>query len=369
MSIFRSLEHNASLEELDLSGNSQLAEGDSETVGCAIERMLNVNTTLKVLNLSECRFTSEVAPYFVNGLAQNHSVIKVILHSNDIGNTTAVSIFRSLEHNTSLEELNLSGNSQLAEGDSEAVGCAIERMLNVNRTLKVLNLSDCGFADEVATYFSNGLAQNCMVQKLVLCSNQTGSTGAVNIFRSLENNASLKELDLSGNQQLAEGDSEAVGCEIERMLNANITLTVLNLSGCRLGTSVATHIAAGLAQNASLAELHFGRYSGIASEGWVRVFKALRKNTSLKKLHISSSNVRFGVSVALAKMLSCNKSLIELSLWWCHIPEAGLREITRGLLQNTTLQIVWIGNTQHKTFLEAEIMRSQPQSSRKLEIK
>ena len=31
----------------------------------------------------------------------------------------------------------LSGNSQLSEGDSEAVGCAIERMLNVNRTLKV----------------------------------------------------------------------------------------------------------------------------------------------------------------------------------------------------------------------------------------
>ena len=56
-----------------------------------------------------------------------------------------MSIFRSLEHNTSLEELDLSGNSQLAEGDSEAVGCAIERMLNVNRTLKVLNLSGCGF--------------------------------------------------------------------------------------------------------------------------------------------------------------------------------------------------------------------------------
>ena len=49
----------------------------------------------------------------------------------NIDSQIAVDIFRSLEHNTRLEELDLSGNSQLAEEDNEAVGCAIERMLNV----------------------------------------------------------------------------------------------------------------------------------------------------------------------------------------------------------------------------------------------
>ena len=126
MEILRLLEHNTSLVELDLSENRQLAEGDSEAVGCAIERMLNVNRTLKVFNLTECRFTNEIASYFAKGLAQNLSVRKVILHSNNIGNTGAVHILRSLKHNTSLEELDLSENWQLAEGDSEAVGCAIE---------------------------------------------------------------------------------------------------------------------------------------------------------------------------------------------------------------------------------------------------
>ena len=51
--------------------------------------------------------------------------MRVFLHSNNFGSTCAVSIFRLLEYNTSVEELDLSGNSQLAEGDSEAVGCAI----------------------------------------------------------------------------------------------------------------------------------------------------------------------------------------------------------------------------------------------------
>ena len=49
----------------------------------------------------------------------------------NIDSQIAVDIFRSLEHNTRLEELDLSSKSQLAEEDNEAVGCAIERMLNV----------------------------------------------------------------------------------------------------------------------------------------------------------------------------------------------------------------------------------------------
>ena len=360
VSIFRSLEHNTSLEELDLSENSQLAEGDCEAVGCAIERMLNVNRTIKILNLTDCRLTNEVASYFASGLAQNHSVRKMILHSNNIGSTGAVSIFRSLEHNTSLEELDLSENSQLAENDSEAVGCAVERMLNVNRTLKVLNLSGCqvtdpivnhiltgltkntslvtidmgslklsvscavslfqqttthptpsitvgevnvlgvgrvkmdrgslwcdigvtipencveffralndscmtfsmlnvvDLTDQTAEHFAFGLAESQSVQVLDLRANSISSTGAVSIFRSLEHNTSLEELDLSENWQLADGDSEAVGCAIERMLNVNRTLKVLNLSGCQVTDPIINHILTGLTKNTSLVTLDMG---------------------------------------------------------------------------------------------------------------
>ena len=444
VSIFRSLEHNTSLEELDLSGNSHLAESDSEAVGCAIERMLNVNRTMKILNLTNCRLTNEVASYFANGLAQNHSVRKVILHSNNIRSTGAVSIFRSLEHNTSLEELDLSENWRLAEGDSEAVGCAIERMLNVNRTLKVLNLSDCNATDPIVNHILTGLTkntslvtldmrspklsgscavslfqqmathpiliitvgevdvlgvgrvemdrgsmqcvigdlipENCVeffralnnsglkisklnvqhltdqtaehfavplaesqsVQALKLRQCSITSTGAVSILRSLEHNSSLEGLDLSGNSQLAEGDSEALDCTIERMLNVNRTLKVLNLCNCEIDTTVISHIAAGLAHNASLAELNirggYFRRINITSEGWVHLFKALCNNTSLKKLDISGNKLGMEGSVAQAKMLSCNKSLTELYLRLCNIPEAGLREIARGLLQNTSLK-------------------------------
>ena len=78
----------------------------------------------------------------------------------------------------------------------------------------------------------------------------------MSIFRSVEHNTSLDKLDLSWNWQLAKGDSEAIGCATERMLSVNRTLKVLHLSGCGLDTAGVTHIAAGLAQNASLTELN-----------------------------------------------------------------------------------------------------------------
>ena len=448
VSIFRSLEHNTSLEELDLSENSQLAEGDSEALGCAIERMLNGNRTLKVLNLSGYVVTDPVVKGILTGLTKNTSLVTLnigsptlsgscvvslfqqmtthptlTLHVGEVNvlavgrvmmdrgamfwcvisdlipencveffralnssglkvsnldvqdltdqtaehfavglaesqsvqalklnhcfwwnhcSTGAVSIFKSLEHNTSLEELDLSENSKLTKGDSEAVGCAIERMLNVNRTLKLLNLAKCDLSSEVASSFSNGLAQNHSVRKMILHSNNIGSTGAVSIFRSLEYNTSLEELDLSQNSQLVVGDSEAVGCAIERMLNVNRTLKVLNLSGCGLNTTVITLTTAGLAHNACLTELDIGvdifSRNNITSEGWVLLFKALCNNTSLKKLDISGNNLRVEGSVALAEMLSCNKSLTELNLRGCDITEAELREIARGLLHNTSLK-------------------------------
>ena len=92
-----------------------------------------------------------------------------------------------------------------------------------------------------------------------------------------------------------------------------------------------THIAAGLAHNASLAELNIERkifsINSITSAGWVHLFKPLCNNTSLKKLDISGNKLRMEGSVALAKMLSCNKSLTELNLGWCDLPEAGLRVV------------------------------------------
>ena len=113
-------------------------------MGCAIERMLKVNTRLKLRNLRCCRLDTAVTT-----------------------NTTA-----GLEHNTSLEELDLLENSELAAGDRGAVACAIERTLRVNTRLKAeLNLSAVDLTlHAVATHIAAGLLgtqhQLCETQPL-----------------------------------------------------------------------------------------------------------------------------------------------------------------------------------------------------------
>ena len=175
----------------------------------SMKHMTTLEISVKeVPDSSEVRYSLSLAK-FVKAL-RNTTELQVLRFQNgNIDHQNAVDIFKSLEHNTSLEELDLSGNSQLAEGDSDAVGCAVEMMLNANRTLKLLNLSGCGLTSEVATSLANGLAQNCSVINVVLHLNNISSTGAVNILRSLEHNTRLEKLDLSKNWQLVEGDSEA----------------------------------------------------------------------------------------------------------------------------------------------------------------
>ena len=242
----------------------------------------------------------------------------------NIDRQNAVGILRSLEHNTSLEELDLSGNSQLAEGDSETVGCALERMLNVNRTLKVLNLSDCRLKTAVVTHIAAGLRHNTSLAELNIGWNcSITSEGWVAMFNALHNNTALKKLDISHNKLGMEGS-----LALAEMLSCNKSLTELKFSGC--------------IPEAELREIARGLFH----------------NTALKKLDISHNTLGMEGSLALAEMLSCNKSLTELTIWCCRIPEAELREIARGLFHNTSLQTLRLGgNDPNRTVIETEIKR------------
>ena len=159
-------------------------------------RALN-NSGLKVSNLNVQDLTDQTAEHFAVVLAECQLVQALKLtygfgrNKNNISSTGAVSIFRSLEHNTSLEELDLSENSQLAEGDSEAVGCAIERMLCTNRTLKILKLSGCGITDPVVKHILTGLTNNTSLVTLDMGSSKLSGSCAVSLFQQMTTHPTL----------------------------------------------------------------------------------------------------------------------------------------------------------------------------------
>ena len=351
VNIFKSLEHNTSLEELELSSNLFFSRqsDDSEALGCAVEGMLTINQTLRILNLQNCDLNDVIAGHIANGLARNSSVEKLNLKSSKmLTSTGAAHIFKSLEHNTSLEELELSSNSFFSRqsDDSEALGCAVEGMLTINQTLRILNLQNCDLNDVIAGHIATGLAKSSTVKQLNLKSNRITSVGAVNIFKSLEHNTSLEELELSSNSFFSRqsDDSEALGCAVEGMLTINQTLRILNLQNCDLNDVIAGHIATGLAKSSTVKQLNL-KSNRITSVGAVNIFKSLEHNTSLEELELSSnsffsrqSDDSEALGCAVEGMLTINQTLRILNLQNCDLNDVIAGHIATGLARNSSVE-------------------------------
>ena len=295
--IFRSLEHNTSLDKLLLSHNSQLAMGDSELFGSRLQQMLATNKSLTVLDLSGCGVTDAVVQHIARGLTENKTLRALSVDSVHLTHEGVKFIHQSLKKNRALKVqrrfginleilydpfcfiLSIEQDTQAAlnvfkllEQDTTVEGLVLcklptsdrtgdNRDDEANQTLRILNLQNCNLNDVIAGHIATGLTKNSSVKQLNLKSNgitsigashifrtvkqlnlksniMLTSIGAVQIFKCLEQNSSLKELDLSSNeffshyQTATNDDSEALGCAVEEMLTVNQTLRILNLQDC-----------------------------------------------------------------------------------------------------------------------------------------
>ena len=341
VSIFTVLEHNSSLEELDLSRNQQITEGDAERVGCTLNKILKVNKAIQTLKLQQCGICDKIGKQIGVGLTRNKSLRVLNISHGSIHSGGAVSIFKSLQQNSSLEELDLSWNWYLTKDDSEAVGCAIERMLTVNKTIQTLKLQQCGICDKICKKIGVGLAENKCLRVLNISCGSIHSGGAISIFTSLESNTSLEELDLSWNW-FTEGDSEKVGCTLERMLTVNTGIQILKLAHCRISDCIAKKIGAGLGGNKSLKLLDIS-WNSIHSDGAVCVFTSLEHNASLEELDLSQNehltNESEEVGCALERMLTVNRGIQTLKLHQCGISDIIVKKIGVELVGNQPLRV------------------------------
>ena len=113
------------------------------------------SSSLTVLDILECTLTNEVAKHIGAGLAENKSLKQ--LNIKTLVGAEAVHIFRALKHNSSVQKLKMS----LAEGiGSKTVVTALSQMLKINKSLVVLDFSECGVTDVTAQHIASGLTEN-----------------------------------------------------------------------------------------------------------------------------------------------------------------------------------------------------------------
>ncbi len=175
-----------------------------------------------------------------------------------------------------------------------------------------LNLRSNRIHEEGAHYIAQVLRNSSIVRKLDLWGNSIGGPGLQSIADALITNSSLVELEL---EWCSVEVTEENGPVLREMLRRNGTLEILNLSfNEKVSDTGAFFIAQGLEQNSSLRELNL-QCCRISDKGVESLGEALVENNSLKKLRLGANSgiSERGLSV-LTECLKANRGLVDLTL-------------------------------------------------------
>ena len=270
-----------------------------------------------------------------------------------------MSLASALEMNSSLEELDLSGNRVVTGIGHMALGESLKR----NRGLKTLNISHCGIDEEGMMSLASALEMNGSLEELDLSGNRvvTGighmalgeslkrnrglktlnisccgmdDQSMISLASALEMNGSLEELDLTWNRAVTGIGLMALGESLKR----NRGLKTLNISHCGMDDQGMMSLASALEMNSSLEELDLSGNRVVTGIGHMALGESLKRNRGLKTLNISHCGIDDQGMMSLASALEMNGSLEELNLSWNEVTGIGLMALGESLKRNRGLK-------------------------------
>ena len=287
-SLFKALAHNSSLQALYVSHLDTCTLHLDDEV--ALGDMLKTNTSLQGLVLIGLGLTDATATHIAAGLVVKHSLRILGINANNITSVGAVSIFRALENNNTLEKLDMRKNRLLPPLHSPPLSTG---------------------SSPLPPPPTPSLPTPSTSQPSLLSPSQL----PIQTAPSVSTPEPLLPPFLPHSPSPTSHDG-GVGTALAGMLSHNNTLTDLDVSLCDL-----------------------------TPQCCVSVFTALKHNSSLKKLNVGGNRFDQESSEALADMLSINHSLTELNIGWC---DCQPKALARGLLHNTTLSKVCISANEIK---------------------
>ncbi|CAH3152027.1 unnamed protein product [Porites evermanni] len=185
--------------------------------------------------------------------------------------------------------------------------------------------------DAAAAVIAAVLEANTTLTNLDLSRNSVGPAGAESLATALKTNTTLTNLDLSQNNVGPAGaDSLATA------LKTNTTLTNLDLSQNNVGPAGAESLATALKTNTTLTNLNLSR-NNVGPAGAESLATALKTNTNLTNLDLSQNNVGPAGAESLATALKTNTTLTNLDLSQNNLGPTGAESLATALKTNTTL--------------------------------
>lgn len=267
------LKVNDSLEELQIWEDSIGSKGAEE-----LSKMIEVNSTLKLLTIFDSN--SITATPLISAVLARNRAMEVHVWSGENGERSS-KVVEFLPENSTLRiyRLDLSG------------ACRVACALGWNSTVKSLDMTGVRLKSRWAKEFRWILEQNRSLKEVNLSKTCLKDKGVIYVAAGLFKNQSLESLCLDGNGFGGIG-VEHLLCPLSRFsalqYQANITLKSVTFGGgkTKIGREGLAAILQMLTSNESLTRLGIYDDESLRSDDFVRLFRSLEKNASLRHLSL-----------------------------------------------------------------------------------
>ena len=317
-----------------------------------ISDSLKSNTSLRYLNLSNCKLQNDNAWLVCNAVLAVTTLAHINLSGNNISKSSAEILSVGISRNSFLRHLELD-NCNLCEEGLRSICRALH-----NGHLLTLSLSCNCISDKVvgglATVFSN----NHNIEHLYIKKCSMEYNGIKALIVALAKVKSLKTIDLSHNKMLcrdidvaavviANNSLERLNlsyCQLQECtvndivskVNA-VNLVALDLCGNQISDSVANQMQAMISNAVGLQHLSL---SNCSFQG-KRIAEVVQQiNSSLRYLDISSNASTDEAAKSVAKVIARSDELEHLDLSYCELREMGLALILEAVKSTANLKYI-----------------------------
>eukprot|EP01112_Ceratiomyxa_fruticulosa_P014495 TRINITY_DN4153_c0_g1_i2.p1 TRINITY_DN4153_c0_g1~~TRINITY_DN4153_c0_g1_i2.p1 ORF type:complete len:497 (+),score=76.78 TRINITY_DN4153_c0_g1_i2:163-1491(+) len=247
--------------------------------GCVaiIEAIKNLN--IERLSFTNCSMGEDSLEPLGSYLKSTKTLKKLDWSYNDIGYIGAVSLARGLRENSTLTKLKLrkcsiEGYAALGIGD----------VLKTNKSIKKLDLRDNEMGDQGASNIAEALLVNPIISSLKISNNEI--TDIPSLRRVLEVNYTLSVLDLSMNIL-----SSDFITSLSHGLVANKSLTILRLANCKIDNKGLALLAFSVNHNTTLQTLDISENKIRELDGVMSIVSIVQQGNGLKGLKVNKNKL------------------------------------------------------------------------------
>ncbi|XP_073259248.1 uncharacterized protein [Porites lutea] len=245
----------------------------------------------------------------------NSTITQLDLSGNSLGfGGGGIVLADAVKHNSTITQLNLSGNS--------LGGCALPEAIKHNSTITHLNLSCNFFGLGDLTALAEAIKHNSTIRQLDLSENGLGDDGLgddelgdddfAELAKAIKHNSTIIQLDLSKNR-ISDGNFTALADAIKH----NSTIRQLGLSenclGDYAGDNDCTELAEAIKHNSSITQLDLSK-NHISDGNFTALADAIKHNSSIRQLDLSENYLGFDDCTPLADAIKHNSTITQLNL-------------------------------------------------------